>query len=128
MFCKNCGKEIANDAAFCPYCGTKIKCENSYSNTINASPYTYTPQPAPKDTSNTIAIVGFVLSFFFCLAGLICSIIGYKKAKEEGFDNKGLAIAGIVISAIELAVVVLYIFIFVITIGIIIGGAGALYI
>ena len=107
MFCKNCGKEIANDAAFCPYCGTKIKCENSYSNTINASPYTYAPQPAPKDTSNTIAIVGFVLSFFFCLAGLICSIIGYKKAK---------------------AVVVLYIFIFVITIGIIIGGAGALYI
>ena len=23
MFCKNCGKELADDAAFCPVCGTK---------------------------------------------------------------------------------------------------------
>ncbi len=23
MFCKNCGKEINDDASFCPYCGTR---------------------------------------------------------------------------------------------------------
>ena len=127
MFCKNCGKEISDDAAFCPHCGTKIKCENAYTNTFSESPYAYAPQPAPKDTSNTIAIVGFVLSFFFSIAGLICSIMGYKKAKEEGLDNKGLAIAGIIISSIEIAIVVLYIFVFVVIIGIVLGGLGGWY-
>ena len=32
--------------------------------------------------SNTIAIIGFILSFFIAIAGLICSIIGLVKSKE----------------------------------------------
>lgn len=24
MYCKNCGKEIERDSAFCPHCGTKV--------------------------------------------------------------------------------------------------------
>lgn len=29
MFCQNCGKEIADDAAFCPVCGKQIKGKKS---------------------------------------------------------------------------------------------------
>ena len=55
-----------------------------------------------KKNTNVIAIVGFVLSFFIGIAGLICSIIGLNKSKELK-DGKGLSIAGIVISSIRIA-------------------------
>lgn len=59
-------------------------------------------QPSQANTTtntNTIAIVGFILSFFVALAGLICSIIGYQNAKK-GAPYKGLSVAGIIISAV----------------------------
>lgn len=62
-------------------------------------------QTATKDGSNTLAIVGFILSFFFATAGLICSIIGLRQCKQYKDNNgRGLAIAGIVISSISLFV------------------------
>ena len=45
-----------------------------------------------------MAIIGFVLSFFFALLGLIFSIIGLKKAKQLGGSGQGLAVAGLIIS------------------------------
>ena len=54
---------------------------------------------------NKLAIAGFILSFFGPLAalvGLILSAIGLKKCKE-GYEQKGLAIAGVVISALSIA-------------------------
>lgn len=62
------------------------------------------PQPAPQPVaqgSNTLALVGFILSFFVPLAGLICSIIGLRRAPQYGGNRKGLAIAGIVISIVS---------------------------
>lgn len=34
MFCKNCGKEIFDEAVFCPHCGTTVKNEISQNTTI----------------------------------------------------------------------------------------------
>lgn len=116
MFCRNCGSQIDDRAVVCPHCGTQV----STSNTVpppqygaqqqqQQQPYAQQQQPyaqqqpynPPKtDKSNPIAVVGFVLSFFVTIAGLICSIIGYNKAKNEGLDHKGLALAGIIISVI----------------------------
>ena len=63
------------------------------------------------ENSNTLAIVGFVLSFIIPIAGLICSIIGYKRAKEYGLDHGGLALSGIIISSLAIgAVLVVVIF------------------
>ena len=59
--------------------------------------------------SNVIAIIGFILSFFIGLAGLICSIIGLVKSKELK-DGKAFSIAGIIISSLRIA---LTIFIFI---------------
>ncbi len=89
MFCNNCGKEIDNNAAICPYCGV-VANKNALNSATNIN------------QSNTMATVGFVFSFFIAIVGLICSIIGLKRAPEFGGNGKGLAIAGIIISIISI--------------------------
>ena len=71
--------------------------------------------------SNTMALVGFVMSFFNCIVGLIFSIIGMSQIKKTGEPGKGFALAGIIISAVTLALVLLlvllYIFVFAAAVG-----------
>ena len=96
MFCKNCGKEVNNNAIICPHCGVQVGAMKSN-----------------ESGENTIAIVGFVLSFIIAIAGLICSVVGYRKAVTEGAPHKGLALAGIIISVASMAlVIILYITVF----------------
>ncbi len=95
MYCKNCGGEINDNAVVCIHCGCAV----------NEPTHTAAPVQTPK--TNVLAIVGFVLSFFVPLAGLICSAIGYKRADRDYDGNcKGLALAGTILSAISLAIVV----------------------
>lgn len=57
--------------------------------------------------TNTVAIVGFILSFFLGIVGTIVSIVALcqiKKTKEKG---KGFAIAGIIIGLIPLVAIIL---------------------
>lgn len=91
MFCENCGREIDDRAVVCPHCGIEVG-RRSFQ---------------PEKQGNTLAIVGFVLSFFIAIAGLICSILGYKKSKNEGAPYGGLALAGIIISAISIGLTIL---------------------
>ncbi len=95
MYCKNCGSNLDDRAVICPHCGV---------------PTGENVQTPAKNQTNVIAVVGFVLSFFLALAGLICSIIGYKKASEMNGNGKGLALAGIIISAISLATSIISLF------------------
>lgn len=61
-----------------------------------------------EQRTNVLAIVGFILSFFFALPGLICSILGYKKADSEyGGNCKSLALAGIILSALSIGLTVI---------------------
>ena len=87
MFCKNCGSSLDDKAVVCPHCGVATDNARSLST---------------KNTSNAIAIVGFIFSFLFALVGLICSIVGYNRAKNEGRDHEGLALAGLIISIINI--------------------------
>ena len=89
MFCKNCGKEIDDKAAFCVHCGVAVE------------------QKSENTETNVLAIVGFILSFFIALAGLICSILGYKRAPELGGKGKSLALAGIIISIAAMVIAAL---------------------
>lgn len=116
MFCRNCGQELADKVAFCPHCGTQVGeidvnpqyVGNEQGNGQNNG-QTCVNQHAPVQNnglkSNVLAVIGFVLSFFVPvvgvpIAGLICSIIGFGKAKNEGADRKGLALAGIIVGAV----------------------------
>ena len=101
MYCRNCGNEIHDDAVVCIHCGVPTSNNNQ-------------PQQQNYQQSNTIAIVGFILSFFIALAGLICSIIGLQRAnKELNGSGRGFAIAGIVISSISLAVAAIIVIIYI---------------
>ena len=96
MVCKMCGQVISDHSVVCPYCGAQV--QEPKQNNVGVQQNNVSVQPTP----NTIAIVGFVLAFFASLPGLICSIIGYKKAINEGADHKKLALAGIIISAVSI--------------------------
>lgn len=60
MFCKNCGKEIDDNAVVCPHCGVSV------SGTTPAAPATNGDAPS----------MGFaVLGFFFPIVGLILYLV-----------------------------------------------------
>ena len=92
MFCKNCGSQIDDNAIACPHCGVA----------------THNLSAVGQTSTNGFAIAGFVLSFFFALLGIIFSAIGLKKAKTTG-SGKGLAVAGLVISILQYAIIIIVI-------------------
>lgn len=63
----------------------------------------YQPQPTPaaQDPGRTLGIVGLVCAFLCSLVGLVISIIAYTRSKAAGFNN-GIALAGIIVSAVSL--------------------------
>ena len=104
MFCKNCGKQIDDNSVVCPYCGAETKSQATAHQPQYQQPQYQQPyqQQYSEKRSNSYAIAGFVLAFFFALLGLIFSIIGLRKVDECGGSGKGLAIAGIVLSILSM--------------------------
>lgn len=60
MFCKECGKQIADTAAFCPECGSKVGAANS------ASVPSFTTPVPPKPAKNNLPII---------VVGVICGLL-----------------------------------------------------
>ena len=117
-FCVSCGNEIPEGNNVCANCGTPV----NGAPTTQVAPAPAAPaqagttvvvnQSQPAKKSNGMAITGFVISLvslLLCcgsisLFGLIFSIIGAAKTKDLDGSGKGLAIAGIIISAIGMVV------------------------
>lgn len=97
MFCPKCGNTVNEDATFCPVCGAALKGE------AQPAPQP-TPAYAPVRGSNTMAILGLVFAFIMPILGLIFSILGLNKAKEMQGEGHGLALAGLIISIVEMAI------------------------
>ena len=90
MYCKNCGNQLNENVNFCNQCGKVIAQDQV--------------QQQDDNPAMVFSISGFVLSFFSSIAGLILSIIAYKKyKKQQNQQYKGLSIAGLVISGIGCA-------------------------
>lgn len=88
-YCSHCGERMEDGRAVCPRCGAAASS---------------TPDRKEEDPLNTMCVAGFVCSFFFAVVGLVLSIIGYNQTKDgNNSTNKGLSIAGIVISAVSLS-------------------------
>lgn len=104
MFCKNCGKEIDDNAYVCPHCGVKVASGQE----VGTS--------APKKV-NGFGVAGFVVSlvslisglfFYTSIVGLILSIIGMR-FKNRYTSCNGLAIAGLVLGILSLVIWVIII-------------------
>lgn len=69
---------------------------------------------APQEDKNEVvdskgkglAIAGFILSFFFPLAGLVLSAIALGK-KDKKSEGRGFAIAGLVLSIVSIVITIL---------------------
>lgn len=72
-------------------------------------PYRYVQ---PNQPWNVLTIIGFVFAFINPLVGLIFSIIALVMVRKSGEKSRGLAIAGIVIGAINLVVVIIAVCVF----------------
>ena len=112
MFCRNCGSQLKDDAMFCHNCGTAVNGQTPPPTaTVQNQPPAYQQpayqqQPATTGGENTMAIVGFIFSLLFPIVGLICSIIGYNNSKR-GAQYGGLALAGIIISAVSIVIILI---------------------
>ena len=60
--------------------------------------------PATQTLISPISIVGLVLAFLLPPIGLVLSIIALIQAKKNPAEKQGFAIAGIIISAVELTI------------------------
>ena len=105
-FCGKCGNKLEDDANVCDQCGASVneKATIQVNQTV-----------VSNKGSNGFAVTGFVLSLISILCcggtsflGLIFSIIGLVNANKSDGNGKGLAIAGIVISAIMLLVLIAF--------------------
>ena len=99
-FCVNCGQEVPEGNNVCTNCGTPVNGGATANTTVVVN-------NAGAKKSNGLAIAGFIVSLVstllccgsFNVISLILSIVGAVK---------GMAIAGIIISAIGLVILILF--------------------
>lgn len=87
-YCSKCGSEINDEAVVCTKCGCAVETVKKVENS--------------DSESNNMALIGFILSFFVPIVGLIFGCIGLNKAKSLNDTGKGFAIAAIAISSVWL--------------------------
>ncbi len=80
MFCPKCGKEIPEDATFCPNCGS----------TQRTAPLP--PQRRRPGGITGLSILGMILGVLGCLSGAAkffekCELDGYLKQAKEGLKS-----------------------------------------
>lgn len=118
-FCSNCGKELEENAKFCDSCGTKIEATEIVKeetpvedNPIQEEVKVGEVANNEEGKTNGLAIASLVLSIVsmvnifrtICgILGLIFGIVSFNKIKQTGEKGKGMAIAGIAVSATSLA-------------------------
>lgn len=121
-YCKNCGTNNEEGVAYCAGCGATM--DAGYQSPVSYQQPTYQQpvyqQPAApvvpgKGLSITAMVLGIVSLVFCCvwyiaipcaIVGLILGCIGNSKAKEVGMKS-GMAVAGIVCSAIAIGLTLL---------------------
>lgn len=118
MLCNNCGKEVPDNATFCPSCGRSMGPTDL---TPNPAEYPYQPYQQPNGSYNPnqqpaeapgkgFAIASLVLGIvsFFCfayIAGTLAIVFG-GVAKNKGYRGN-MATAGIVCGIIGIALMVI---------------------
>ena len=104
VYCHLCGEEYSDELSFCPKCGARNLAKREEEKKREAERGLVQPDCVIQKPLNVMAIVGIVLSggMITSLAGMIVSIIAYKKAKSGEFRNSltDLSKTGIVLGAV----------------------------
>ena len=117
--CKNCNKPVPDGATFCGHCGKPTGFEPNYLPPSPFKQYNVTPygQNAEKEVSTAVvdkpncdlSVAGFIMSLltpFFIIAFILsCVALGKKQLR------RGLAIAGLVLSLVEMVAVAVGIYV-----------------
>jgi hypothetical protein len=94
MYCQKCGVQLDDDAQFCKSCGIAM----------GTAPYPYaSAYPQPAKQTNNLALLGLILAFVMPAGGLVVSIIARRQCIERGEDGEKLAKAGIIVGAVNSA-------------------------
>ena len=122
MFCRECGKEVDENANFCVNCGAKlekeqptvdeVQTENSVDDVWEtpveeevAQADANAKQPCDESVqTNDIALIGFVGSFVSPVLGCVLGAIGLSRAMKRNNKGKGFSIAAIAIGAASLLI------------------------
>ena len=117
MYCTKCGAQLPEGSRFCNQCGSVVTPVVNDQTDQNDPFAPVTPakpempqqqihQQAPgarRVDDGIFGLLGFILSFFVAIAGLVLSIIGLTKTK-----NRGFAIAGLVISIVSMVLTAIW--------------------
>ncbi|MBQ7353425.1 MAG: DUF4190 domain-containing protein [Clostridia bacterium] len=130
-FCSHCGMKFdesgsnsqANQQSYQgAYNQNNYNNQSNYQGTYSQQNNQYNPQPqypqnAGGEKYSGLAIASFVISLAgLIIAGIICGIIGtifasialYKMSQDSRIKGKGLALAGLVISIIDVVVMIIF--------------------
>ena len=117
MFCKNCGKQIADDSVYCSYCGANQQnsdtrnTQNPYQNTQQRqNQQHYTQQTPPPYYVQDAPNAGFAfLSFLFPIVGLILYLIWKDFLPQRAHScGKGALIGFVIYIILTVLTITLY--------------------
>lgn len=112
--CKECGKEISNQAKVCPNCGCPVGTSSAQLVYPQGSPYGATSQrstyagqnkSASAGKNSGMSIVAFILSILGCTS-IIALILAIVDLTKKDGRKKGFSIAAVIISCIWLLIAV----------------------
>jgi Domain of unknown function (DUF4190)/Toastrack DUF4097 len=123
MDCSQCGKEISPQDAFCRRCGAKVEAETPTAPAL-MPPHAFPPEPAssyPKPSGLAIAALVLGILSFMCLPilGAVLAIVfgllarGDIKRSQGRLGGRGLAVAGIILGSVNLAILIILAAIFI---------------
>lgn len=137
MICKDCNSENENGLQFCTNCGANLEPE-----TVTEAVAETEETVAATDPGKVLNLISLILGIVSLLSGSICSclaacvggtpaalvavgaivtgVLGMKKSKEAGFNNK-LGLIGMILGIATLAIVLVLIII-----NAVVGGIGAI--
>ena len=115
-YCSKCGKELEDNAAFRPACGTKTTQEQEQAHSTEPM---YSQQTTSNAKLNIMAIIGFVIACvslllnFLGIVGIVAlvfSVVGLVQINGGNGKGKGFAIAGTVIGGLSVVYGVITLF------------------
>lgn len=103
MYCSNCGAKIDDQSRFCDLCGTPVGIQEPAQSVPANEPVADAAVVDKKAPFSGFCIAGLIMPFIFMGAiGLPLSILGVVDCNKNGKRGKGLGIAGIIFSILNI--------------------------